>query len=63
MQPFADGNDSFCGKACVEAKNLQLLHAHADLVAACEGQDPPQPPDLFPLRRREGEEAEEAAAA
>ena len=59
-QPVADGEDSFCSKACLVAFNQKRQDEHRDAVAAMsDGEEPPPQPDLLPLRRREGEECED----
>jgi hypothetical protein len=52
-QPIADGDDSFCNRACLEAYNNKLLADHANALA--DEDDPPPAPDLLPVRRREDE--------
>ena len=59
-QPVADGEGSFCSKACLIEYNQNMLDEHRDSVtkAVNDGEEPPPPPDLLPVRRREGEDCE-----
>ena len=58
-QPLEDGDDSFCGRACVIAKNRHLLSEHAEALADWDGDgQPPPPPELIPLRGRAGDDVE-----
>ena len=50
-QPEEDGDETFCGKACVEAHNAKLTADQAEGVD--EDEDEPLPaPELLPIRRR-----------
>jgi len=58
-QPLEDGEDTFCGKACVAAFNAKLKAEHEDGLAGVPVEDEPlPPPDFLPLRQREGEDME-----
>ena len=55
-QPFEDGEDSFCGPACIVAFNAKMRAEHDESLAWLEvDEEPPEPPAPLPIRRREGE--------
>jgi len=55
-QPFEDGEDSFCGPACIVAFNAKMRAEHDESLAWLEvDEEPPEPPAPMPIRRREGE--------
>ena len=57
-QPFEDGDDSFCGPACIAAFNAKLKEEYDEGLALLEEEEEelPEPREPLPVRRREGEQ-------
>ena len=55
-EPIEYGDQTFCGKACIESHNKKLAEDHAAGVDE-DDDDPLPPPELVPVRRRAGEAA------